>query len=81
MRCLLVHPITGGRNFYDIPWFGSPGMWLPKTMAAIVTFPILTGLSLWMFGVFQGMIPIRNPHIVNIKRKLPAFPKMQDAFV
>ncbi len=81
MRGLLVHPITCRRDFQDISWLGSSRMWMPEPTFVPGTLPILTGLSLGVFWILQGVIPIGGPNIVNIERELPAFSQMQNAFM
>src|SRR5579862_3128092 len=80
MRGLLVHPIAGCRNLYDILRFCSTRMRFPG-LVMMLPLPVLTGLGLWMHGVLQGMSAVGRAHRVDVPDELSAFAKVQHTLV
>ena len=79
MRCFFVHPIARRGNFQDISRLCPFRVGLPEMIR--VSLAVLAGLGLRMFRILERVIPVRNPHIVNVECKLWLFLKVQDAFV
>jgi hypothetical protein len=53
-------------------------MWSPDVLSP---FSVLAGFRLWMFRVFDGVIAVRNTHVIYIEGEIFALAEMQDAFV
>src|SRR5690348_2938950 len=81
MRRFLMHSVACGRDLDHIARFGSARMRCPDFMLCAIAIPILARLGLWVIGIFQCMIAIRNAYVINIGSELLAFPEMQNTFM